>query len=150
MTESNAPDCSQIREKICELRELREQQKSAQRRPRRKRLNKAERAQILNKTGARCHICGGDIVGVWDADHVVAHSAGGEHSVDNFLPAHSKCNNYRWDYLPEEFQLIMRLGVWARTQIEKSTVVGKHVEAEFSKSEDRAAARAKKSLRDAA
>lgn len=34
-------------------------------------------------------------------------------SADNFLPAHSTCNNYRWDYLAEEFELILKLGVWA-------------------------------------
>jgi hypothetical protein len=33
------------------------------------------------------------------------------------LPAHSTCNNYRWDYLPEEFQYILKLGVWASTQM---------------------------------
>ena len=36
------------------------------------------------------------------ADHVLAHSAGGGNRLeDNYLPAHALCNNYRWDYLSE-------------------------------------------------
>jgi hypothetical protein len=51
---------------------------------------------------------------------------GGAHSVDNFLPAHALCNNYRWDYSAEEFQYILKLGVWIRTQIEQETQLGRH------------------------
>jgi hypothetical protein len=50
---------------------------------------------------------------------VLAFSHGGTHHVDNYLPAHGLCNNYRWHYEPEEFQWIMKLGVWFRSQIEK-------------------------------
>lgn len=96
-------------------------------RPGRRSLSAKHRAAILEKTGGRCHICGGRIEGKWHADHVLAHSRSGEHAVDNYLPAHATFNNYRWDYLPEEFQLIMKLGVWARTQIEKETKPGRVV-----------------------
>ncbi|HBA36366.1 TPA: hypothetical protein DCZ15_00665 [Candidatus Falkowbacteria bacterium] len=82
-------------------------------------LSREERRVILNKTARRCHICGGKIEGnKFDADHVMAHSSGGKHNIDNYLPAHSLCNNYRWDYLAEEFQLILKIGVWCRTLIE--------------------------------
>lgn len=37
------------------------------------------------------------------------------------------CNNYRWDYSPEEFQWVLKLGVWARTQIERGTSLGAEV-----------------------
>ena len=97
----------------------------------RKPLTKPERSQILLKTDCRCHICGGAIEDKWEADHVLPHSAGGEHSVDNFLPSHSVCNNYRWFYSPEEFQEIMRLGVWIRTQIAKETRLGEQVADKF-------------------
>src|SRR3712207_8439206 len=50
-----------------------------------------------------------------------AHSSGGAHSADNYLPAHTLCNNYRWDYSPEEFQLVLKIGVWARTRSEEHT-----------------------------
>ena len=58
-------------------------------------------------------------------------SGGGEHSVENYLPAHGLCNNYRWDYAAEEFQLILKLGVWCRTQIERQTGLGRKVAAAF-------------------
>jgi hypothetical protein len=67
----------------------------------------------------------------WQADHVLAHSSGGGAEVDNCLAAHTLCNNYRWDYLPEEFQLILKLGVWARTQIERNTILGEQIASAF-------------------
>ena len=84
-------------------------------------LSKEERIFILSKTGGRCHICGGKIKRGerWQADHVFAHAHGGAHSVENYLAAHSICNNYRWHYGSEEFQWIMKLGVWLRTLIER-------------------------------
>ena len=94
-----------------------------------------ERALIKSKTDGRCHICGGLVGDSWQADHVLAHSAGGDHSPDNYLAAHPVCNNYRWDYLPEEFELILKLGVLARTEIEKGTKVGKEVSKKFLQKE---------------
>ena len=82
------------------------------------------RTRILAKTDGRWHICGGQIEAGWQADHVLAHSGGGKHGEDNYLAAHALCNNYRWDYLAEEFQYILKLGVWARTQIEYGSPVG--------------------------
>ena len=110
-----------------QLRQQREVAKSEQKNVGEKRqpLSEPERKMMLAKTAGRCHICGGEVDQQWQADHVLAHSAGGTHSADNYLPAHTTCNNYRWDYLPEEFQLILKLGVWARTQIEKETSTGK-------------------------
>ena len=84
---------------------------------RRKVLSTEARRNVLSKTGKRCHICGGLIEKRWQADHVLAHSGGGQHSVENYLPAHRLCNNYRWDYLPEEFQWILKIGVWAQGQM---------------------------------
>ena len=88
---------------------------------RRETLPKEQRNLILSKTGGRCHICGGKIKKGenWQADHILAHAHGGRHSVDNYLAAHSICNNYRWHYGSEEFQWILKLGVWVRTLIEK-------------------------------
>jgi 5-methylcytosine-specific restriction endonuclease McrA len=96
-------------------------------------LTAAERLQVLAKTLGACHICGGKVEDEkWQADHVIAHSAGGTHDVDNYLPAHATCNNYRWDYLPEEFQYILKLGVWARSQIERGTTLGNDVASAFA------------------
>jgi 5-methylcytosine-specific restriction endonuclease McrA len=85
----------------------------------RKRLTPKQRERVLAKTRSRCHICGGKVGTMWQADHVLAHSHGGDHAEENYLVAHALCNNYRWHYLPEEFQYIMKLGVWAKYQVEK-------------------------------
>ena len=87
-------------------------------------LSSSERREIFKKTDGHCHICGGLITGKWDADHILAHSRGGTHRIDNYLPAHSLCNNYRWDYLAEEFQLIMKIGIWSKKQIRDKTKLG--------------------------
>ena len=108
------------------LREKRRSQVAANRKDRARRsgLTKNQRERILRKTNSRCHICGGKIKGKWQADHVLSYSSGGEHAEDNYLPAHSTCNNYRWHYSPEEFQEIMKLGIWIKTQIINQTSVG--------------------------
>jgi hypothetical protein len=41
------------------------------------------------------------------------------------LAAHALCNNYRWDYGSEEFQWILKIGVWARRQMETNSALGK-------------------------
>jgi 5-methylcytosine-specific restriction endonuclease McrA len=94
-------------------------------------LSPAEREEVYRKTSGRCHICGGAIDGKWQADHVFSHSAGGAHAADNYLPAHALCNNYRWDYSAEEFQIILKLGVWLRTEIEHKSALGLSVAARF-------------------
>jgi len=132
VSRSGEAEGKQLRDRLMAMHRLREHGKAANRRPRRARLTAAERAAILCKTGGKCHICGGGISGPWNADHVLAHSAGGEHAAANYLPAHGTCNNYRWDYLPEEFELILKLGVWARTQVERGTAVGRAIEKKFS------------------
>jgi hypothetical protein len=90
----------------------------------RRNLTRVDREVILRKTGRRCHICGGKIRRKWQADHVLACSVGGHHAVENYLPAHKVCNHYRWDYSADEFQYILKIGVWTRTQIERRSKVG--------------------------
>lgn len=97
------------------------------------------------KTDGRCHICGGDIgTSDWQADHILAHAAGGKHSVDNYLAAHAICNNYRWNYGAKEFQWILKLGVWMRTQIENGTPVGQTAGQKFCKHESGRSLRGKR------
>ena len=104
-------------------------------RRKRQRLTTEQRIEILAKTGSRCHICGGKIDGDWEADHVLSRSKGGEHTFANYLPAHTLCNNYRWDYMSEEFQEILKLGVWARTQAQNNTKIGRDIAEGFVKYE---------------
>jgi 5-methylcytosine-specific restriction endonuclease McrA len=139
-------DASVFAAELRSLRALRRSQVIAGReaRGRRVALTRAERSLVLNKAGGRCHICGGGINGNdWEADHVVAHSSGGTHAVANYLPAHSICNSYRWHYDTEEFQWILKLGVWLRTQIERETRVGQVAAKEFCDYERQRAARRK-------
>ena len=67
----------------------------------------------------------------WEADHVLPHGSGGAHAADNYLAAHSLCNNYRWSYTPEEFQWVLKIGVWARLQMEHDTVFGAELTRRF-------------------
>jgi hypothetical protein len=116
----------QFAELLRSLRVTREKGKDRHRKikQRRRSLSALQRAEIFQKTAGRCHICGGTIEGPWQADHVLAHSGGGTHVSDNYLPAHSLCNNYRWDYSSKKFQEILKLGVWLRTKIERKTQIG--------------------------
>jgi 5-methylcytosine-specific restriction endonuclease McrA len=113
---------------LAALRQFRRKRKAklATDRLARRKLSPAQRQVVLQSTAGRCHICGG-IIGKenWHADHVLSHSGGGLHALDNYLPAHAICNNYRWDYTADEFQQILKLGVWLRTQIERRTTVGR-------------------------
>ena len=143
MAKRSESSTTPLRDRLIALHRLREKGKAANRGPRQQRLTAAERADVLRMTGGKCHICGGDIRESWNADHVLAHSAGGKHAADNYLPAHGTCNNYRWDYLAEEFELILKLGVWARTQVETGTAVGQAIDEQFSRYEARRIVRRK-------
>jgi 5-methylcytosine-specific restriction endonuclease McrA len=133
---------------ISRLRLLRKQRRARKLRLRgkvtRASLSKSGKDQVLRKTKARCHICGGRITGKWHADHVFAHALGGAHDPDNFLPAHAARNKYRWFYGAEEFQWILKLGVWLRTQIEKDSHVGGLAAEAFCTHERRRAGRRRK------
>ncbi|MEP6513915.1 MAG: HNH endonuclease signature motif containing protein [Parafilimonas sp.] len=90
------------------------------------RLTKEERKIIHMKTGGKCQVCGQEVlVDKFEADHVKSYSSGGTSITDNFLPACRTCNNYRWHYLPAEFQWILKLGVWARTEIANDSDLGR-------------------------
>jgi hypothetical protein len=73
----------------------------------------------------------------------MARSTGGKHAVENYLAAHSICNNYRWHYDAEEFQWILKLGVWLRTQIEEGKPIGLEAGQKFCEHERRRAGRRK-------
>ena len=105
---------------------------------RNERLSKKDRLLILAKTNNKCHICGKDVsLEEFQADHVVSHISGGLHKIDNYLPACFICNNYRWHYLPEELQLILKFGVLVKTEIEKNTSLGNLVASKFVLKESR-------------
>jgi hypothetical protein len=105
----------------------------------RRALSVTQRREILEKTGGRCHICGGKITrgSRWAADHILQYAHGGVHDVSNYLPAHGYCNKYRRAYHPEEFQWILKLGIWFRTQIAKEVPLAMELAEQFVKHEGR-------------
>ena len=97
-------------------------------RPREGTLSRSQRLQVHAKTDGRCHVCGESVPAeAFEADHVKNHTSGGASVVDNYLPACSFCNGYRWHYLPHELQWIMKLGIWAKTQIDRETPIGESI-----------------------
>ena len=102
-------------------------------------LRRDERETILQKTGGRCHICGGliDASSRWEADHVFRHAVGGGNGPENFLAAHGLCNSCRWDHLPEEMQWVMKIGIWARMQMEGKSDLGAKMLDSFFENERR-------------
>jgi hypothetical protein len=120
-------------ELVNRLKQLAEERRNFPRPPRRLSLTVAQRRTILAKTNARCHLCGGAISaeGNFAASHVLAHAAGGEHKVANYLAAHAACNGTRWFYSPEEFQWILRMGKWARKEMEDRTSLGQKMAEKF-------------------
>ena len=109
------------------IRTLRKQRKANKVSTPRKRLTPTQKLEILKKTAGHCHICGGIISKTDECqfDHVFAHSMGGSHTVENYLPAHAVCNNARWHYQAEEIQWIIKMGSWLRYQVEQDTEIGR-------------------------
>lgn len=99
-------------------------------------LSKTKRLLILEKTDSHCHICGIKVEpDNFQADHVKCHSAGGAHAENNYLPSCFTCNNYRWHYSSEEIQIILKLGVWAKTKITRDPAFGLEMANSFVKHE---------------
>jgi predicted restriction endonuclease len=101
--------------------------KTEQRIPRNK-ISHEDKIAILEKTDFRCHICGQEVTEKnFHADHISAHSKGGDNNINNYLASCSFCNSYRWDYLSDEMKWILKIGVWVKTQIEFETDLGKEI-----------------------
>jgi 5-methylcytosine-specific restriction endonuclease McrA len=95
-------------------------------------LNIDQRQVILAKTDGLCHVCGCELeLNDFQADHIKPHSQGGNNNINNFLASCSKCNNYRWNYSPEEIQWVLKLGVWLKTQIQERNETGLKTAIEF-------------------
>lgn len=99
-----------------------QEERRATKQPARKRkaLTPAQRKLVYVKTGGHCHVCGVRVpYSQFQADHVQAHTHGGEHQEENYLPACPPCNRLRWHYTPEEIQLILKLGRWLKTKLQQ-------------------------------
>lgn len=95
--------------------------------PRERPLSKAERAEVLAKTGGRCHLCAGVLRKRWRVDHVVPHYLEGAATLSNFLPICRECNGLRGGYRRDVLRLIMRLGIYAKQEIRHDTALGKSI-----------------------
>jgi len=139
MRADQAPkDADHLRRILCKLRARRKKRVRRLRvnRISRRSPNSESRKKVLEKTEGRCHICGGVLEGDdWHADHVLAYAAGGSRSLDNYLPTHSLCNSYRRCFSDVEFQWILKLGVWLRTQIANDTKIGRMAGQRFCQKE---------------
>jgi hypothetical protein len=99
-------------------------------------LTKVQRQRILEKTNSRCHVCGIEIdLNGFHADHVKTHGSGGEHKENNYLPSCQTCNSYRWHFAPEELQIVLKLGVWAKGNLLRETELGLEIANDFVKHE---------------
>ena len=115
------------------LKTLQERRKNSDKKNKRNySLTKKQREEILIKTDSRCHVCGCNLKKKkFECDHVRSYSSGGKNITNNFLPACPLCNNYRWHYFSKEFQWILKLGVWTRTEVANGTTLGKAIGKKF-------------------
>ncbi len=92
--------------------------------------------QIWDKTKGHCHFCGdsiefekrgwhnGDLTGYWEVDHVIQRGKGGIDSVDNYLPACTRCNRLRCHRTGDRIRELLLLGLVAKDEIKKDTPLG--------------------------
>jgi len=133
---SDLPIFKKSDELITELKRLYQHRKGKSDKHQRSRhpLSKADRKKIYDKAGGRCHICGGaTTLKDYEADHVFPKSGGGTDGIENYLPSHKLCNNYRWFYESDEVKWILKIGVWAKTEIKNETKIGKEIADRFVK-----------------
>jgi len=134
-TENNLPYIDKAEILSAEFRRLyskRISTKHSAKKTKKKNLQKHEKIEILKKTCNCCHICGQELdPSNFQADHISPQSTGGSNEIENYLATCNLCNNYRWNYLPEEIRWIMKLGVWAKTQVEFGTELGKNISESF-------------------
>ena len=121
---------------IEKLRELKATRNDNRSKEIRKSPTQSMRKYIFQKTGGKCHICGGNLDKGWHADHVLPHASGGQDSVENFLGSCSVCNMARWYFCPEEIRLILKLGRIAQTEIRKGTKRGKFIAQKYIAEEE--------------
>jgi len=92
--------------------------------PSRRRIAAPDRKAIRQKTGGKCHFCGGPLGRPWQADHVVPLQRGGASKNSNYLPICVECNRLRWNYRPSVLRLALRLGLRVKQEIRHRTPLG--------------------------
>ncbi len=66
--------------------------------------------RLLWENGKRCAICGRKIKSFEDlsVDHIVPLSRKGQRTINNCQLAHKWCNSMKSDYMPDEFERMLR------------------------------------------
>jgi len=85
-------------------------------------FKKSEKVDIFNKTNGICHICGCEL-------DIESFSITG--SLENGLPACKSCKMIYDNYLPSEIKWMLKIGLWAKTQVEYETDIGKEIATEI-------------------
>ncbi len=100
-------------------------------------MRESELRHIWNKTRGHCHFCGdpvefakrgwrpGNLKGYWEVDHVIQHRKGGADSVDNYLPACTRCNRLRWHRTGDQVRELLLLGLVAQDEIKRDSKLGR-------------------------
>lgn len=100
-------------------------------------MNKKQLKEIFNRTKGHCHFCGdflffekygckdlNDLIGAWEADHIIQKDKGGLKSADNCLPACVRCNRLRWHRKGQDVRDLIFLGLIAKDEINKKSKTG--------------------------
>jgi 5-methylcytosine-specific restriction endonuclease McrA len=96
--------------------------------PKSKSFKKSEKVDVYKKTNGICHICGCEL----DSDKFsVTNSIQDENSLENYLPACQSCKRIFDNYLPSEIKWMLKIGMWAKTQIEYETEIGLDIATEI-------------------
>lgn len=108
-------------------------------------LSKKQRMAVLAKTDSHCHMCGIELESKgFHANHVKPHSAGGQHAEHNYLASCATCNKLRANFSSEEIQLVLKLGVWAKSKIIDGSPLAKEISDAFVKHDMRLRKKRKK------
>lgn len=90
-----------------------------------KSLPSAVRKRIWNKTGGRCHVCGGPLGPKWEADHIRPRARSGMDIESNYLPACGVCNATRWHRSSKVIRRMLKLGMYLLPEIRRNSNLGK-------------------------
>lgn len=97
-----------------------------------KNLKKSDKYEVFSKTNGTCHICGCELK---IEKFSITSSLSKENSLENSLPACQSCKRIYDNYLPSEIKWILKFGLWAKTQVEYETEVGKDIAIEIVEQE---------------
>lgn len=95
---------------------------------------------IFAKTEGHCHFCGdslvfgkygckdiNNLIGSWEADHIIQKGKGGPKLAKNCLPACVRCNRLRWHRKGKDLRELLLLGIISKKEIKRKSFIGKQL-----------------------